>query len=369
MLRRTPLFDQHREAGGRFVGFGGWEMPVQYAGLKPEHLQVRRSVGLFDVSHMGEARVRGAKAVEALSWLLCNDVRGVAVGQAQYNVLCNPAGGAVDDVVIYRLAADDFIVCVNAANRAKDLDWLVKNNPLPGEVRIDDECDDWAQLAVQGPRAASVVDPLTDADLGALGSFRLTETTVAGVGGCIVARTGYTGEDGVEIFCPPAAAPAIWTAVLEAGRPHDICPIGLGARDTLRLEARLCLYGHELTDETSPLQARLGRFVDLDKDGGFLGRDAIVARRKTDAFWLAGLVVEGKRIPREGMAVLADGKEVGRVTSGTRSPTLERGVALAYLRRPHGRPDNRLVIDVRGREAPAVVVKGPFYRRPRTEPT
>lgn len=364
MLRRTPLYDTHVSAGGRFVPFAGWDMPVQFAGLKAEHHAVRTGVGLFDVSHMGEVRVQGAGAAEALNWLCSNNPASLDVGQAQYNLLCNPEGGVVDDVVVYRRAANDFMICVNAANRSKDFAWLTQSNPDPERVTITDEGDDWVQIAVQGPRAQEVLATLTTIDLEGLGYYRFEAgADVAGVHGCIVARTGYTGEDGFEVFIPAASGVAVWNALMEAGAEHGIMPIGLGARDTLRLEVRYCLYGHELSDETSPRQARLMWVTDMDKAGGFLGKDAVVQRKATDDTFLAGLRMEGSRIAREGMDVLVDGEVVGTVTSGTRGPTVGVGVALAYLKRPFGKPGTRVQVDVRGRMADAVVVKGPFYRR------
>ncbi|MCA9567795.1 MAG: glycine cleavage system aminomethyltransferase GcvT, partial [Myxococcales bacterium] len=250
-LRRTPLYPRHVEAGGRMVPFAGFEMPVQYAGLTAEHLCVRKEVGLFDVSHMGEIRVRGEKAPAALQHLLSNAVLRVEDGQAQYNLMCNERGGIVDDTVIYRLAADDFIVCVNAANREKDFAWIREHNPHP-DVSIEDEGDAWAQIAVQGPFGPNVTAYLAEPDVLSLARYRFVVGSFAGIGGCVIARTGYTGEDGFEVFCPADHALHVWDALLEAGATHGVQPCGLGARNTLRLEARMSLYGHELTDDTTP---------------------------------------------------------------------------------------------------------------------
>jgi aminomethyltransferase len=333
-------------------------MPVQYQGIQAEHRAVRTGVGLFDVSHMGEIRVRGPEAAATLEWLVSSPVATLEIGQAGYGLLCNAEGGVVDDVITYRLGEEDFLVCVNAANRDKDWAWFVEHNK--GAV-LSDEGDAWVQIAIQGRQATSTLTPLTGLDLDALGYYRIAPATVAGVEGCLVARTGYTGEDGFEVFAPADGGVAVWDALMASGEPHGVQPIGLGARDTLRLEARMPLYGHELNDTTSPRMARLMRFV---KDGGHLGADAIAERRAGETHFLGGLVVEGKRIPREGMTVRTeDGEEVGTVTSGTRSPSLGRGVALAYLRRGFGKLGTRLIIDVRGREAPCVVHKGAFYKR------
>ncbi len=364
MLKRTPLFAAHERAGARFVPFAGYEMPVQYVGLKPEHEQVRKSVGLFDVSHMGEIFVRGAKAAEALSWLVSNHVTDMTVGQARYTLMCNHDGGVVDDLVIYRLAEDAFLVCVNAANRDKDFAWMVEHNPLKDEVSFSDESDDWAQIAIQGRHAQTTLQALTELKLDDVAYYHFAaDQTVAGVSGCIVARTGYTGEDGFEVFVPADGAETVWNAMLEAGAEYDAMPIGLGARDTLRLEVRYPLYGHELGDELSPFQGRLMWVTKLDKEGGFIGRDAIAARKSTDDMFLCGALLEGKRIAREEMKVLVDGEEVGFVTSGTRSPSLGQGVVLCYVKRPFHKIGTELTFDVRGREAKGTVVKGPFYKR------
>jgi aminomethyltransferase len=362
-LRRTPYFDVHVAAGARMVPFAGFEMPVQYAGVNPEHLAVRSAVGLFDVSHMGEIRVRGPKALDALQWLVSNDLSVTVPGQAQYSALCNREGGVVDDLVVYRLGPDEFLVCVNASNREKDFAWMHAHNPYPVGAEFTDEGDAWAQLAIQGPKALATCQALTQVDLAPIKTYRFTSGTFAGVDGCIIARTGYTGEDGFEVFIPADRALPVWDAIMAAGKPHGIAPIGLGARDTLRLEVRYCLYGHELTDSTSPLQAGLGWITKLDKPGGFCGRDAIVARKATDQAKLCGLVIDGTRIAREGMRVLHDGAEVGYVTSGTRAPSVEKSVALAYVRSDLAKPGTRLVVDVRGKEAVADVVAGPFYKK------
>lgn len=340
------------------VPFAGFELPVQYGGIKDEHLQVRRSVGLFDVSHMGEVRVRGPRAEDALSWLLSNAVRRIPEGGAQYNALCNERGGMVDDVFVYKLSGEDFLVCVNAANRTKDFEWMTAHNPHPREAVFTDEGEEWAQIAIQGPDAVHVASLLTPAPIGRLERHRFVVATFAGVEGCLVARTGYTGEDGFEVFIPAGRAEPVWPAVLDAGASFGILPCGLGARDTLRLEAGNCLYGHELDDDTTPLMAGLGWIVKLQKPGGFLGAQAIASRR--DPRRLVNLVVEGKRIPREHMDVRLEGKVVGRTTSGTLGPSLERGIAMAYVDRDHAEPGTSLAIDIRGRETPAVVHRGPF---------
>ena len=362
-MRRTPLYDLHAAAGARFVPFAGFEMPVQYVGLSAEHRQVRAHVGLFDVSHMGEVRFRGPKAIQTLEWLVSNHVADLPIGEARYALMCNEAGGVVDDVFLYRMAEDDVLVCVNAANREKDFAWMTSHVPADcaDGVTITDEGDEWAQIAVQGPDAEATVQPLVAVDLSTMGPRKHVTTTVGGVSGCILARTGYTGEAGFEIFVPADGAAALWTALMASGAPFGAMPIGLGARDTLRLEVRNALYGHELTDDTSPVMARMMWVTKLDKAGGFCGADAIRARKETDTHVLVGARIDDRKIVREGMAVLADGAPIGHVTSGTLSPMLEQGVALAYVPKAHAAVGTSLTFDVRGRLATGTVVQGAFY--------
>ncbi len=360
-LRRTPFFSFHKDAGAKLIDFGGWEMPLQYTRLLAEHAQVRQSVGLFDVSHMGELRVKGAEALAVVRYLVTNTV-DIADGQAQYTCMCQPDGGVVDDLIVYRLAADDYLLCVNASNREKDFQHALAHNPLPDEVAITDESDDWAQVAIQGRKAAATLGKLTDVDLSAIGYFWFAQGTVAGVAGCIIARTGYTGEDGFEVFVPAAQAAAVWPAILEAGAAHGIVPVGLGARDTLRLEARLHLYGNDMDATTTPLEAALGWCTKLEKPP-FVGRDAMRAQKQAGLRRrLVGMKVTG-RIPRPHQPILSDGEVIGEVTSGTRSPTLGYGIALGYVPPRLARPGTQLQIDVRGKTASAEVVRGPFYKR------
>jgi aminomethyltransferase len=367
MLRRTPLYETHVAAGARMVPFAGFEMPVQYVGVSAEHKTVRSAVGLFDVSHMGEVRFRGPGATEALSWLVSHRVDDLPVGQARYAMMCNESGGVVDDVFLYRMADDDILVCVNAANREKDFAWMTSHLPASVAARVEvvDEGDDWAQIAVQGPLAEATLQPLTTLSLSEMGARHHAIATVAGVPGCIVARTGYTGEDGFEVFIPVVGAPEhamrVWSGLLASGAPHGVQPIGLGARDTLRLEVRNALYGHELDDDTSPFAARMMWVVKLDKAGGFLGAEAIRARQATDTHFLVGCLIDDRKIVREGMQVLHEGQVVGRTTSGTLAPMLDQGVAMAYVPRALSEPGTRLSFDVRGRIATGTVVKGAFY--------
>ena len=359
MAQRTPLYDVHVRAGARIVEFAGWQMPVQYEGILAEHAAVRNEVGLFDVSHMGEVIFRGPKAFEALQRLFTNDLSRCADGQAQYGCLCRDTGGIVDDVVVYRRAADDFLVCVNAANRQKDYDWL-HGHAFGADVT--NESDAWAQIAVQGPRAAEVIQKLTSVRLSGIGTYRFTNGDVAGVP-CLVARTGYTGEDGFELFCASQQGPKVWDALMEAGRAEGIRPCGLGARDSLRLEMAYRLYGSDMDDTTTPLEAGLSWVVKLDK-GEFMGRQAMQKQKEAGlSKKLVGFTLTEPGIPRHGHAVLQDGKAVGTVTSGTKSPSLGTSVGLAYVPPALAAEGSTFAVDVRGRAVAAKVVKTPFYAK------
>jgi aminomethyltransferase len=360
-LRRTPFFLHHQAAGGRLIDFGGWELPVQYTSIIEEHKCVRASVGLFDVSHMGEVFLRGPSALEAVRHLVTNNVE-IPNGHAQYTAMCNPEGGIVDDLIVYRLSDDEVLICVNASNREKDFAWIRDNNPC-ADVEVVDESDGWAQVAVQGRNAVTLLNGLTDLDLAAVPSFGVVQGEFAGVGGCILARTGYTGEDGFEIFLPASSADAAWPAILEAGAEYGIQPIGLGARDTLRLEAKLMLYGNDISDDTTPLEAGLGWVTKMDKPD-FIGKSALAAQKEGGLRRRLVCMVVEKRIARAHCPIMVDGEVVGEVTSGTRSPSLETNIALGYVPRRFARPGNRLQIDIRGRMAEAEVVKPPFYKRP-----
>lgn len=363
MTRRTPLYDRHVAAGARFVPFSGFEMPVWYSSLVEEHLVVRERVGLFDVSHMGEVRVTGPGAGAALDHIVTNRVSDLVIGQARYTLMCNPSGGVVDDLIVYRMAEADFLVCVNAGNRDKDFAWMVANNPRL-DASFVDEGDAWVQIAIQGPASEVLLQGLTPLPLASVAYYHQAPGTVAGVAGCIVARTGYTGSPGFEVFVPADQGGLVWDALMEAGAPLGVAPVGLGARDTLRLEARMPLYGHELTDDTSPGMAKLLRVCKFDKPGGFVGQDAVVARQATDTHVLAGAFLDGKRVVRDGMDVLHEGRKVGWVTSGTRSPQLDRGICLFYVEKALAEPGTRLAFDVRGKVEEGVVHAGPFLPKP-----
>lgn len=357
-LKRTPLYSCHQEAGAKLVDFAGWEMPVQYTGVIEEHRAVRNAAGLFDVSHMGEIRVRGAGAEAFLQRLTPNDVAKLGVGRAQYSGLLTEQGTYVDDVLVYHLAPEDYLVVVNASNAGRDYEWIASRAEAGAEVV--DESDRWALLALQGPRALEILAPLAGPGVADLKYYGFCHGEVAGVP-AIISRTGYTGEDGFELYLAPEDAPGVWRRLLAAGA----APAGLGARDTLRLEAAMALYGHEIDETTTPFEAGLGWVVKLGK-GDFLGRDALAAQREGEVpRTLVGFEVEGRGIARQGHAVVSDGEHVGAVTSGTWSPTFEKALGLAYVPPELAAPGTRLGIDVRGKTLLAVVAEIPFYRRPR----
>ena len=361
-LKRTPLWERHRALGGKMVPFGGWDMPVEYSGLADEHRAVRTHAGLFDVSHMGEIRVRGPKALETVQRLTCNDVAALDDGKAQYSAFLTEQGTFVDDLLTYRIAPDDYLLVVNASNTPKDVEWA-KRQESPGAA-VEDESAIWAQLALQGPLAERVLQPLTDVKLADLGYYRFVTGHVAGVT-ALVSRTGYTGEDGFEVYLHPNRAGDVWDAILEAGRPHGVIPAGLGARDTLRLEATLALYGNDIDDTTTPWEANLGWIVKMKK-GDFTGRDALAKQKEAGITRrLVGFEVTGRGIARHGFPVSVDAGSgpVGVVTSGTQTPTVGKPIGLAYVPAGRATPGTPLAIDVRGRSVAARVVPTPFYKR------
>ena len=359
-LKRTPLFDRHRSAGARFVEFGGWEMPVQYEGILAEHAAVRERVGLFDVSHMGEIEVSGPGALALCQHVATNDVSRIAVGRALYSPWCLETGGTIDDTILYRLGEDRYLICANASNAQTCAEWIAGHARGRRDVEVSDRSEEFGLLALQGPMAVDVLTRMEAADVVALERFGCRETEIGGVR-CIAARTGYTGEDGFELFVPAGSATRLWDAIVAAGSDRGLRPIGLGARDTLRLEAALPLYGHELSREISPLEAGLGWAVKLDK-GPFVGAEAL-ARQKAEGprRRLVGLEMVDPGIARADHPVLAGDRRVGVVTSGTRSPTLARSIALALVDREA--LDARLSVEIRGRRLEAKRVPLPFHRR------
>ncbi len=362
-MKKTVLNQLHHLAGARMMEFGGWEMPVQYAGVIAEHLAVREAAGLFDVSHMGELEVSGPQAFDFLQYATINDVASLADGQIQYTALCYPDGGVVDDLTLYRFSAERYLLCVNAANSDKDFAWLRQlcADSNFTELELSNRSSEYAQLALQGPRAAEILARLTTADLTDLKYYWFAEAEVAGVA-TIVSRTGYTGEDGFELYCPTAGGVVLWQALLAAGAPLGLQPAGLGARDTLRLEKAYALYGHEITAGIHPLEARLAWITKLNSSD-FVGRQALLeAKKKGLKRKLIGLQLTEPGVPREGYPVLCDGREVGRVTSGTMSPCLKVGIALALVETAFAAGEQALQIGIRKRQVAAERVKPPFVK-------
>lgn len=361
-LRRTPLSPVHRELGAKMVPFAGWEMPIEYAGLISEHLAVRKAAGLFDVSHMGEIEVEGPGALAFLQRVTCNNVARLSDGQAQYSALPLPNGAPADDLIVYRRSADRFLLIANAGNADKDYKWLLAQER--GDAELKNRSDDYALLALQGPRAQAILQPLTPVDLAALKYYHFAEGLLDGQPATL-SRTGYTGEDGFEILIAPDHAPAAWKRLLEAGGPQGLVPAGLGARDTLRLEARMCLYGMDMDETTTLIEAGLGWIVALDPaKGDFPGRAVLETQKKEGPpRKLVGFEVLGRGIARHGYTVLVNHQAVGTVTSGTYAPFLQKNIGLCYVPAAHAAVGTDLEIDVRGRPVSARVVPTPFYKR------
>jgi aminomethyltransferase len=358
-LLRTPLYDTHVASGARIVPFAGWDMPVQYKGVLPEVKAVREAAGLFDVSHMGRVRVAGPEAFAYLQHLVVSDVSKLpdAGGAAQYSLLCLEAGGIIDDIIIYRLAPELFIVVVNASNRDKDVAWM-RGHAANFKVTLDDETIETALIAVQGPQAIALVNSLSDADIPSMARFGVIETAVADIP-VMIARTGYTGEDGVELFCAADKAAELWATLAEKGG----VPCGLGARDTLRLEAALPLYGHEMDEHVHPYEARLGWVVKTDKDADFLGKGTLSELKETPRVKvLVGIEVEGRGIPREGYTLMVGDKAIGHITSGTFSPMKNKGVAMARVDAAYSKKNTAVDVLIRETRHAARVVALPFYK-------
>ena len=358
-LKRTPLYEEHVALGGKMVPFAGFEMPVQYpTGITAEHKAVRETCGLFDVSHMGEFVVRGPQALDLVQRISVNDAARIEVGQAQYSAMCLDTGGVIDDLLIYRFE-DRYMLVVNASNLAKDWAWVARHAG-DFDAEIEDVSDETALLALQGPGAREVLRPLANIDVDTVKYYRFAEGEVAGVP-AVISGTGYTGEDGFELYVEAAHARALWNALFEAGRPAGLVAAGLGARDSLRLEVGYALYGNDLDEEHTTLESGLGWVTKLDK-GDFVGRSALAAQKEAGvARRLVGMRLTGKGFPRPGYDVVRDGEVVGTVTSGTVSPSLGLGIAMAYVPTALSKADTELQIDARGRLVDAVVQRPPFY--------
>lgn len=368
-LKKTPLHGAHQRSGARLVPFAGWEMPVHYSGLMNEHRAVRTAAGLFDVSHMGEVRVTGAGAEGFVQYLAPNDARALKKGRVHYSALLTPEGTYVDDLLVYRLGDEEFLLVVNAANVDADFEWIATQAASFGardaaeQVVVEDVSDQYALLALQGPAAAAILQRLTETELGKIRYYRFRRGKVAGRR-ALISRTGYTGEDGFELYVAPRHADPLWQELLAAGSDRGLLPAGLGARDTLRLEAGMALYGHELDRSINAWEAGLAWTVKMDS-GDFIGREALAAAKRLPAAKkLAGFEIRGRGIARDGCLAFGARGEIGRVTSGTYAPTLERALGMAYLEPEWAEPGRSFEIEVRGKRLPAEVVKLPFYRRP-----
>lgn len=373
--RKTALNATHRQMGARMVDFNGWDMPVEYpsrgdrksGGLIAEHMAVRTSVGIFDVSHMGDIRVHGLEALAAIQRMTMNDASKLSIGQCQYSALLYPEGTFVDDVIVHRLGENDYLLVINAGTREKDVNW-VTGQADGFNCQVENLSDDFTQIAIQGPNGVKVLQKLTDADLSQVKFYWFTHGTVCGLKNILIARTGYTAEDGFEIYVPTdeATSTRVWNEIMEAGKELGILPCGLGARNTLRLEGRLPLYGHEISESITVWEAGLDRFLKMDK-GAFVGREAL-AEQKAEGIkrTLVGIENVDRGIPRDGYKVVdLQGKEVGYVTSGSPAPFLKRNIALAYVPVELSAIDTEIAVEIRGQMVKCKVVPSPFYKRPK----
>jgi aminomethyltransferase len=361
-LKKTPLHDRHRASGARMVPFGGWDMPVEYSGIVAEHMGVRERAGLFDVSHMGQVEIAGGNALEAVQRVSCNDASRLQVGQAQYSGLLTPQGTFVDDLLVYRLAPQHFLLVVNASHIDRDFSYISDGIKPAGDAVAVNASSRYALIAVQGPRALEILQPLTGVDLAPMKYYWFAHGEVAGVR-AIVSRTGYTGEDGFEIFVPPQSAEKVWLALIQSGAPAGLIPCGLGARDTLRLEAAMRLHGNDIDETTTVLEADLGWIVGWKKDD-FVGADALRRQRAEGVKRkLVGFEMLERGIARQGYPIYSGETAVGTVTSGTQTPYLKKAIGLGYVPAELSAPGTPLDVDIRGRRTRAQVVPTPFYKR------
>ena len=360
-LRKTALNSVHRRAGAKMVNFGGWEMPLEYSGILAEHEAVRRRAGLFDVSHMGEIEVRGPAALDSVQWVTCNNAAKLIVGQAQYTGLMTDRGTFVDDFLVHKISDTHYLLCVNAGNQDCDFDHIVANNRAGAQV--DNAGPRYSQLAIQGPRAIEILQKLTPVTLDSIRYYHFTFGKVNGVD-CLIARTGYTGEDGFEIYFEPQFSEKLWGDLMHAGESASMIPCGLGARNTLRLEAGMCLYGHEIDDTTTPWEAGLGWICRMEK-GAFLGSDALARQKQAGVTRkIVGFEMLDKRIGRDGYPVIIAGREAGRVTSGGPAPFLKKNIGMAYVPPESATVGTEIEIGIRGQAAAARLIPLPFYKRP-----
>jgi len=362
-LKRTPLYPLYKELGAKTIDFGGWDLPVQFSSIKEEHEAVRTKAGIFDVSHMGEVSVKGKDSLLFLQKMMTNDVSKLKAGSAQYTAMCYEDGGVVDDLLIYKLAEEDFFLVVNAANTEKDVKWLSDN--VEGDVEIHDVSNEYALIAIQGPNAESILQKLVKGtDLKEIKLFKFKENIDYNGSNVLISRTGYTGEDGFEIYCNASDAVTIWNDLLSVGEQEGLLPCGLGARDTLRFEANLALYGQELSEHITPLEAGISFAVKLNKEENFIGKEAL-KKQKDEGIprSIVGIEMIDRGIPRHGYKVFVGDEEIGLITSGTQSPTLKKNIGLALIKSDYKELGNELTVEIRGKRLKAVVVSTPFYKR------
>lgn len=361
-IKKTTLNAIHKALGARMVPFAGWEMPVQYSGVIDEHKAVREAAGLFDVSHMGEIDVKGPHALDFVQFVTTNDASRLEIGQAQYSLICYPTGGMVDDTIVYRMGESHYMLCVNASNVEKDYDWIKSQIQDSHDVQVANVSDSYAQIALQGPKAMGIINSLCGRDLTEIPYFCFDFAEIAGTE-MMVSRTGYTGEDGVELYLLPADAPALWNAIMDAGKGEGIKPVGLGARDTLRLEMKYSLYGNDIDADTTALEAKLGWVVKFDK-ADFIGKEALL-KQKDEGIGkkLSCFVVEGRGIPRHDYEIHVAGRKVGNVTSGTMSPSTGMGIAMGYIEAEFDKAGQEVDIIIRNKAVAAKVVAPPFYKK------
>ena len=363
LLKRTPLFAVYNQYGGKTIDFGGWDLPVQFSSIKEEHEAVRTKAGLFDVSHMGEIEVKGTDSLAYLQKMMTNDVSKVKVGGVQYTAMCYENGGTVDDLLIYKFADDDYLLVVNASNIEKDFEWLKQH--LEGDVQLLNTSEKMAQLALQGPLAQQVLQNLSNTvNLQEIGYFTFHNQVPLNGMNCLVSRTGYTGEDGFEIYCEASDAVALWNDILRIGSEVGVLPCGLGARDTLRFEATLALYGQELSPDITPLEAGIGFAVKVNKEADFIGKPVLKLQKETGVpRKLVGIEMLERGIPRHGYSVYKDGFRIGEVTTGTQSPTLKKNIGLVLLKSAYAVKGMEVEVEIRGKLIKAQVIATPFYKR------
>jgi aminomethyltransferase len=359
-LRKTALNAVHRRLGAKMVNFGGWDMPVEYSGILAEHMATRTAAGLFDVSHMGEIEVRGERALDLVQHVTCNDAARLAVGQAHYSGLMTERGTFVDDLLVHKISGTHYFLCVNAGNQDQDFEHIRAHNRAGAQ--IENAGERYSQLAIQGPKALGILQRFTSAPLDSIKYYHFAFGAVNGID-CLLARTGYTGEDGFEIYFAPEHSEKLWSALLEAGAGHGLLPCGLGARNTLRLEASMCLYGHEIDDTTTPWEAGLGWICKPEK-GDFLGREVLIRQKEKGVErTLVGFEMQDRLIARDGCLISIGGKQAGRVTSGSPAPFLKKNIGMAYVPPAHKMPGTEITVGIRANHAPARIVSMPFYKR------